>query len=137
MSRYLVERIAALPNVEVHTETELVELQGSRETGLHGLVWRDRRNDQTEEHAIRHVFLFIGADPNADWVRACDVATDTKGFILTGSDTARALTLETNQPGIFAIGDVRAGSVKRVAAAVGEGAAVVSQLHSYLAREHA
>jgi thioredoxin reductase (NADPH) len=100
-------------------------------------VWRDRRNGQTEEHAIRHVFLFIGADPNADWVKQCDVATDAKGFILTGADSAHSLPLETNQPGIFAIGDVRAGSVKRVAAAVGEGAAVVAQLHSYLAREHA
>jgi thioredoxin reductase (NADPH) len=81
------------------------------------------------------VFLFIGADPNAEWVRECSVATDAKGFILTGADTARLLPLETNQRGIFAIGDVRAGSVKRVAAAVGEGAAVVAQIHSYLAED--
>jgi thioredoxin reductase (NADPH) len=137
MSRYLIDRIEAAPNIELHAYTELVELKGSQETGLRGVVWRDRRNGQTEEHAIRHVFLFIGADPNADWVKQCDVATDAKGFILTGADSARSLPLETNQPGIFAIGDVRAGSVKRVAAAVGEGAAVVAQLHSYLAREHA
>jgi thioredoxin reductase (NADPH) len=137
MSRYLIDRIEALPNVELHTQTELIELQGSQETGLRGVVWRHRGNGRTEEHAIRHVFLFIGADPNAGWVRECNVATDANGFILTGADTARALPLETNQPGIFAIGDVRAGSVKRVAAAVGEGAAVVAQLHSFLAREHA
>ena len=136
MSRYLIDRIDALPNIEVHTQTELIELQGSLETGLRGVVWRNRRNGETEEHAIRHVFLFIGADPNADWVKSCAVATDAKGFILTGTDSERALPLETNQPGIFAIGDVRAGSVKRVAAAVGEGAAVVAQLHSYLAREN-
>jgi thioredoxin reductase (NADPH) len=137
MSKYLIDRIQALPNVELHTQTDLLELKGTRETGLQSVVWRDRRNGQTEEHAIRHVFLFIGADPNTDWVKECDVATDGKGFILTGGDLQRALPLETNQPGIFAIGDVRAGSVKRVAAAVGEGAAVVAQLHSYLARESA
>jgi thioredoxin reductase (NADPH) len=137
MSKYLIDRLEALPNVELHTHTELIELKGTRETGLQGVVWRDRRNGQTEAHAIRHVFLFIGADPNTDWVKECDVAMDPKGFILTGGDLQRALPLETNQPGIFAIGDVRAGSVKRVAAAVGEGAAVVAQLHSYLARESA
>jgi thioredoxin reductase (NADPH) len=137
MSRYLIDRIKALPNVELHTQTELVELQGSRDEGLRSVVWRDRRNGQTEEHAIHHVFLFIGADPNAEWVKDCDVATDAKGFIVTGSDTQRALPLETNQRGIFAIGDVRAGSVKRVAAAVGEGAAVVAQIHSWLAEDRA
>jgi thioredoxin reductase (NADPH) len=137
MSRYLIDRIKALPNVELHTQTELVELKGSRDEGLRSVVWRDRRNGQTEEHAIHHVFLFIGADPNAEWVKDCDVATDAKGFIVTGSDTQRALPLETNQRGIFAIGDVRAGSVKRVAAAVGEGAAVVAQIHSWLAEDRA
>jgi thioredoxin reductase (NADPH) len=137
MSRYLIDRIEALPNVELHTGTELIELKGSREEGLRSVVWRDRSSGQTEEHAIHHVFLFIGADPNAEWVKQCDVATDAKGFILTGTDTQRTLPLETNQRGIFAIGDVRAGSVKRVAAAVGEGAAVVAQIHSYLAEDHA
>ena len=137
MSRYLIDRIKALPNVELHTQTELIELKGSRDEGLRSVVWRDRRNGQTEEHAIHHVFLFIGADPNAEWVKECDVATDAKGFILTGADTQRMLPLETNQRGIFAIGDVRAGSVKRVAAAVGEGAAVVAQLHSYLSEDRA
>ena len=78
------------------------------------------------------MFLFIGADPNTDWANDC-VDTDAKGFIVTGAD---ALSLETSRPGIFAIGDVRAGSTKRVAAAVGEGAAVVAQIHSLFA-EHA
>jgi thioredoxin reductase (NADPH) len=133
MSRYLIDRIEALPNVELHAQTELIELKGSQETGLRGVVWRDRRTGQTEEHAIRHVFLFMGADPNAAWVKECNVATDAKGFILTGADTSRSLPLETNQSGIFAIGDVRAGSVKRVAAAVGEGAQVVAALHGFLA----
>jgi thioredoxin reductase (NADPH) len=137
MSRYLIDRIEALSNVELHTQTELIELKGTREEGLQSVVWRDRRNGATEEHAIRHVFLFIGADPNAEWVHECKVATDAKGFILTGADTDRRLPLETNQRGIFAIGDVRAGSVKRVAAAVGEGAAVVAQIHSYLAADRA
>jgi len=92
---------------------------------------------------MRHVFLFIGAAPNTEWLRSCNVATDDKGFILTGYDahqscTDRAdYTLETSVPGVFAIGDVRSGSTKRVAAAVGEGAAVVSQIHKYLAEVEA
>jgi thioredoxin reductase (NADPH) len=85
------------------------------------------------------VFLFIGAAPNTEWLRACNVETDNKGFVLTGYDAHRSCTeradytLETSVPGVFAIGDVRSGSTKRVAAAVGEGAAVVAQIHSYLA----
>jgi thioredoxin reductase (NADPH) len=89
---------------------------------------------------LRHLFLFIGADPNATWLDRC-VAVDNKGFVITGANWARgagadfrpALLLETSRPGVFAIGDVRAGSTKRVAAAVGEGAAVVAQIHSVLA----
>ena len=135
MSRYLIDRIKALPNAELHVQTELTELKGSREQGLQSVVWKDRRSGASEEHSIQHVFLFIGADPNAEWVKDCEIATDAKGFILTGADKARFLPLETNQQGVFAIGDVRAGSVKRVAAAVGEGAAVVAQIHSYLAQD--
>jgi len=87
--------------------------------------------------ALRHLFLFIGADPNAEWVR-CRVARDSSGFILTGADISsdglgeRAHPLETSVPNLFAIGDVRSGSTKRVAAAVGEGAAVVAQIHAVL-----
>ncbi|UAK23270.1 FAD-dependent oxidoreductase [Sphingomonas nostoxanthinifaciens] len=129
MSRYLIDRIAALPNVEIRVDTEIVSLEGDRDGGLTGAVFRQRRDGATHHCPLRHLFLFIGADPNAEWTRGC-VETDAKGFVVTGQG---ALPLETNVPGIFAIGDVRAGSTKRVAAAVGEGAAVVAQIHALLA----
>ncbi len=81
---------------------------------------------------MRHLFLFIGADPNTDWLSGCDVALDEKRFVRTGADVGGA-ALETSRRGVFAIGDVRCGSVKRVAAAVGEGAQVVAALHAFLA----
>lgn len=84
---------------------------------------------------MRHLFLFIGADPNTDWLAQCEVALDGKGFVRTGGDCGPGHhPLETSRPGVFAIGDVRSGSVKRVAAAVGEGAQVVAALHAYLAQ---
>lgn len=91
---------------------------------------------------VRHLFLFIGADPNASWLRTCNVEVDDKGFVRTGGGelgcaSAVPYPLQTSVPGVFAIGDVRAGSTKRVAAAVGEGAAVVAQIHDYLARVQA
>jgi thioredoxin reductase (NADPH) len=129
MSKYLIDRIAALPNVRIHTHTEITALEGDADTGLTGAVFRDRRSGETHVCPMRHLFLFVGADPNADWLARC-VALDDKGFVETGRSS---LTLQTDSPGIFAIGDVRAGSTKRVAAAVGEGAAVVSQIHQYLA----
>jgi len=135
MSRYLIDRIAALPNVEIHTHTEVVGLHGDRATGLTGATFRDRRTGAETARDLRHLFLFVGADPNADWLKAC-VTTDAAGFVVTGQDRGPArpaLPLETDRPGVFAIGDVRAGSTKRVAAAVGEGAAVVAQIHQYLA----
>ena len=140
MSRYLIDRIAALPNVELHTHTEVVRLEGDEASGLIGAVFRDRRSEVTHSCSLRHLFLFIGADPNAAWLEHC-VAVDAKGFVLTGEGATEGasalpravLPLETSHPGVFAIGDVRAGSTKRVAAAVGEGAAVVSQIHSVLA----
>jgi len=139
MSRYLIDRISALPNVELHTRTEVVGLEGDQTTGLTGAVFRDRGSGETHACPLRHVFLFIGADPNADWLDGC-VALDNKGFVLTGAkcggrEGRPVLPLETSRPGVFAIGDVRAGSTKRVAAAVGEGAAVVAQIHSVLAAE--
>jgi thioredoxin reductase (NADPH) len=142
MSRYLIDRIKALPNVELHTKTEIVGLEGDQATGLTGAVFRDRTTGATHTCPLRHLFLFIGADPNASWLDDC-VAVDDKGFVVTGEAFAQgngaigraALPLETNRPGVFAIGDVRAGSTKRVAAAVGEGAAVVAQIHSALAPE--
>lgn len=129
MSRYLIERIAALPNVTLHVGSEIVGLEGDRETGLTAALFRDQRDGATRRRAIRHLFLFIGADPNAGWLQGC-VETDEKGFIVTGK---AALTLQTSRARVFAIGDVRAGSTKRVAAAVGEGAAVVAQVHVALA----
>lgn len=139
MSRYLIDRIAALPNVVLHTRTELVALEGDVERGLVGGRYRNR--DTGEEHPcdLRHVFLFVGADPNTGWLQDC-VALDGGGFVTTGADGAgpgRSTSLETSRPGVFAIGDVRAGSVKRVAAAVGEGAAVVAQIHAHLAADAA
>jgi thioredoxin reductase (NADPH) len=140
MSQYLIERIASLPNVQIHTRTEVVELHGDAVTGLQGLVFKDRRSGQTTQHELRHLFLFIGADPNADWLNGC-VETDPKGFVITGRavcgvavDDWIPLPLETNRKGVFAIGDVRAHSTKRVAAAVGEGAAVVAQVFEAMKR---
>jgi thioredoxin reductase (NADPH) len=135
MSQYLIDRIAVLANVELHVGSEIVGLHGDRETGLTGATFRDARTGETEECASRHLFLFIGADPNTSWLDGC-VAIDGKGFVLTGDGIGQGerLPLETSCPGIFAVGDARAGSTKRVAAAVGEGAAVIAQIHSFLVR---
>jgi len=129
MSQYLIERIAALPNVELHVRTEVAALKGDHRSGLVGAIYRDRTTGETHHCDLRHLFLFVGADPNANWVEDC-VTVDAKGFVVTGGSP---LSLQTDRPGVFAIGDVRADSTKRVAAAVGEGAAVVSQIHQYLA----
>ena len=131
MSRYLVDRISGLPNVEVLTRTEVSALKG-KDGRLDSITWRTRGED--ERHDVHHLFLFIGADPNTDWLRDSDVALDNKGFVLTGRDlNGVGKPLETSRRGIFAIGDVRSGSIKRVAASVGEGAQVVAALHAYLA----
>jgi thioredoxin reductase (NADPH) len=133
MSRYLVHRIAALPNVEVLVQTEITALEGQGGT-LEAVRWRNGVSGEETRHLIRHLFLFIGADPNTDWLSASDVAIDEQGFVCTGADVGKGdRPLETSRPGVFAIGDVRAGSVKRVAAAVGEGAQVVATLHAFLA----
>jgi thioredoxin reductase (NADPH) len=137
MSRYLIERIAGAPNIAVLGETEVIELLGSSDQGLEGMRWRNRRTGAEEEHAIAHLFVFTGADPVAAWLDGSGIPIDEKGFIRTGADvrsTERSpLPLETGVEGIFAVGDVRCGSVKRVGAAIGEGAAVVAQLHTFLA----
>jgi thioredoxin reductase (NADPH) len=131
MSRYLIDRIHALPNVTIHVGSEIAALEGDCQTGLTGVVFRDRKDGSTERCSVPYLFLFIGADPNARWLAGC-VETDDKGFVLTGSGP---LALETTRPGVFAIGDVRSGSIKRVAAGVGEGAAVVAQIHQALAAQ--
>jgi thioredoxin reductase (NADPH) len=132
MSRYLVDRIEVLPNVEVLTETQVVGLSGSNGI-LENIRWRNAAGSETER-SIRHIFLLIGAEPNTDWLAKVGIARDSKGFVLTGHEAgAGRRNLETSIPGVFAIGDVRAGSTKRVAAGVGEGAQVVATLHAYLA----
>jgi len=134
MSKYLIERISALPNVTLHTHTEVTELTGEDPGGLQGATLRDRVSGAERRLEIGHLFLFIGADPNSTWLGNC-AQIDGAGFVLTGAaldpDPARAYTplpLETSLKNVFAIGDVRAHSTKRVAAAVGEGAAVVAQI---------
>jgi thioredoxin reductase (NADPH) len=138
MSRYLIDRIAALPNVELHTRTEIIGLEGDKTPGLNAAVFRNRDSGVTHRCKLHHLFLFIGADPNVGWLDHC-VSVDEKGFVFTGAgkpgaliESSPAMPLETSRPGVFAIGDIRAGSTKRVAAAVGEGAAVVAQIHSVL-----
>ncbi|MDO9414451.1 MAG: FAD-dependent oxidoreductase [Pseudolabrys sp.] len=138
MSRYLIDRIHALPNVTVHIGKEIVALGGDV-TGLSSATFRDHKSGVEKVLPLRHLFLFIGAEPNAEWLKGC-VDTDAKGFICTGLNafsvgdvTRTPHPLETTMPGVFAIGDVRANSTKRVGAAIGEGAAVVSQIHQVLA----
>jgi thioredoxin reductase (NADPH) len=133
MSHYLVERIKAQPNIKVLTQTEITALEGT-EGYLENVRWRNGASGEEATCPIRHLFLFIGADPNTDWLAQCNVALDAKGFVRTGGDCGGHSPLETSRAGVFAIGDVRSGSIKRVAAAVGEGAQVVATVHAYLAQ---
>ena len=139
MSRYLIERIEALPNVTLHRHCEIVAVAGDADGHLAQATFREAGTSQT--YPLRHLFLFIGADPNTAWLDACGVEVDAKGFVRTGDPDGgpqwvafgrTALPLETTVPGVFAVGDVRSGSTKRVAAGVGEGAAAVAQLHEAL-----
>src|SRR5258707_718549 len=147
MSRYLIDRIASIDNIQVLTQTEVVALYGSREGQLERVRWRNNVTGETEK-PIRHVFLFIGAEPATAWLNGSGIALDEKNFILTGSDVVsdshgsnngpiRPLPLETSVCGVFAAGDVRSGSVKRVGAAIGEGAVVGAELHVVLANGRA
>jgi thioredoxin reductase (NADPH) len=132
MSRYLVNRIESHANIAVVTGAEVSALEG-HDGILEAMRWRFGATGQEVRESIHHLFLFIGADPNTDWLAGSGVALDAKGFVLTGADAGGPHhALETSQSGVFAIGDVRSGSTKRVAAAVGEGAQVVAALHSYL-----
>jgi thioredoxin reductase (NADPH) len=132
MSRYLVDRVTGLANVEVLLHTQLTGLEGANGV-LHAIRWRQFPSVEEVRRSFRHLFLFIGAEPNTDWLAGSDVALDARGFVLTGPEAgANRRSLETSRAGIFAIGDARSGSIKRVAAAVGEGAQVVAALHRYL-----
>jgi thioredoxin reductase len=130
MSRYLVDRIAAISNIEVMTQTAVAALEGQGGI-LEAVRCRSHRSGAEVKRAIRHLFLFIGAEPHTRWLTGSGVTLDDKGFVRTGANVKKPL--ETRLPGVFAIGDVRSGSVKRVAAAVGEGAQVVAALHAFLA----
>jgi thioredoxin reductase (NADPH) len=133
MSRYLCDRIAAQPNIEVLTETEVTALDGNN-GALESITWKDRKTQKEDSCAIRHLFLLIGAAPNTNWLAASGIARDDKGFIRADAFAGDGrFPMQTNRAGVFAIGDVRSGSVKRVAASVGEGAQVVAAIHAYLA----
>jgi len=131
MSDYLIRRIDASPRITLHTDSEIVRLTGDAQ--LRAVTWRHRRTGAETERPVRNVFVMIGAAPNTDWLDGC-VELDANGFVLTGGH-ARAYpnSYATSQDGIFAVGDVRAGSVKRVASGVGEGSVVVQAVHRYLA----
>jgi thioredoxin reductase (NADPH) len=128
MSQYLVERIEAQPNIEVVTGCEIAALEGG-DGELAAVSWRDRKSGTEDRRPVRYLFSFIGAEPNTDWLATSGIKLDERRFVLTGEGN-----LETSRNGVFAVGDVRSGSVKRVAAAVGDGAAVVAAIHAYLAR---
>jgi thioredoxin reductase (NADPH) len=137
MSRYLIERIEATPNIELLFNTEVVGLEGSEVASLDRVRWRSRLSGDESSAEIRNLFLFVGADPATGWLDGCGVTLDRGGFVVTGAQSEQnqgrlVAPLETSVPGVFAVGDVRSGSVKRVGGAIGEGAQVVAALHGFL-----
>jgi thioredoxin reductase (NADPH) len=137
MSRYLIERIEATPNIELIFNTEVVGLEGAQNATLERVRWRSRLSGEDSDFDIRNLFLFVGADPATKWLDGCGVMVDRGGFVVTGAQCSHARgdpasALETSVPGVFAVGDVRSGSVKRVGGAIGEGAQVVAALHTFL-----
>ena len=135
MSQYLVERIRSLPNVEVVVGCEIAALEGEG-NDLQAVTWRDRSSGTSTRRAVRYLFSFIGAEPNTDWLRNSGIKLDGRGFVFAGEEIDDdRLPLETSRRGVFAVGDVRACSVKRVAAAVGDGAQVVASIHAYLSKQ--
>jgi thioredoxin reductase (NADPH) len=137
MSRYLIERIEAAPNIELVFNTEIVAVEGTSEASLERVRWRSRLSGEECTHDIRNLFLFVGAEPATGWLDGCGVMVDRGGFVVTGAQCRKnadrlASALETSVPGVFAVGDVRSGSVKRVGGAIGEGAQVVAALHGFL-----
>jgi thioredoxin reductase (NADPH) len=140
MSRYLIERLEAAGAIELRYHSEVTALHGDNTQGLTGVTVRDNQSGKEEQRATRNVFLFVGADPETSWLEKCEVALDGHRFVRTGKDVEgraperQPLPLETAVPGVFAVGDVRCGSVKRVGGAIGEGAAAVAQIHQHLAQ---
>jgi thioredoxin reductase (NADPH) len=137
MSRYLIERIEATANIELVFNTEVVAVEGTKDVSLERVRWRSRLSAEESSIDIRNLFLFVGADPATGWLEGCGVAVDRGGFVVTGAQCKKprgelASALETSVPGVFAVGDVRSGSVKRVGGAIGEGAQVVAALHHFL-----
>ena len=137
MSRYLIERIEATPNIELMFNSEVVALEGADGVSLERVRWRSRLSAEESIIDIRNLFLFVGADPATGWLDGCGVTLDRGGFVVTGAQSDLNLgrprsSLETSVPGVFAVGDVRSGSVKRVGGAIGEGAQVVAALHGFL-----
>lgn len=126
MSRYLIDRIEASERITLHPYTEVTELEG--DTHLRALTWTDRQSGASARHGVGALFVMIGAAPNTDWLGDC-LALDKAGFVQTGGGET---IFCSTKPGIFAVGDVRAGSIKRVASGVGEGSVVVSAIHRYL-----
>jgi thioredoxin reductase (NADPH) len=137
MSRYLISRIEACPEITQKTWTQIEALEGG--AYLERIQWRNTETGLEETEEIQHLFIMTGADPNTSWLRGC-LALDSNQFIKTGADVEKEwhlprppYLLETSLPGVFAVGDVRAGSLKRVAAAVGEGSMAVQFVHKVLA----
>lgn len=139
MSRYLIERLSAIPTIEILTRTEIVELDGTPGEGLRAVRWRNKDTGEETKADIRNVFLFTGATPETDWLKGCGVEVDRAGFVVTGSrdpgKDGKVPPLATSVRGVFAVGDVRSGSVKRVGGAIGEGAEVCSSLHHFLSAD--
>lgn len=135
MSQYLIDRIESLPNVDVVIGCEISQLEGASGE-LEAIVTNDRATGTEERRPARFLFSFIGAEPNTDWLQSSGIDLDRHGFVLTGDEIGEdRLPLETSRPGVFAVGDVRSASVKRVAASVGDGAQVVAAIHKYLGSE--
>jgi thioredoxin reductase (NADPH) len=137
MSRYLIDRIEAASNIELMFNSEVIGLAGASDGSLERVRWRSRLAAEESTLDIRNLFLFVGADPATGWLDGCGVTVDRAGFVVTGAhgksgEERLATALETSVPGVFAVGDVRSGSVKRVGGAIGEGAQVVAALHGYL-----
>ena len=137
MSRYLIERIEAAPNIELIFNAEVIAVEGGGDGSLQRVRWKSRLAPEQHSFDVCNLFLFVGADPATRWLDGCGVTLDRAGFVVTGAQSEQnhgrpVPPLETSVPGVFAVGDVRAGSVKRVGGAIGEGAQVVAALHGFL-----